>query len=133
MPSVMCGILRTLFSVSILPLVTLAGVVNVSPAGLFPRATSGCSTTGPVSCHNATTQSNLCCFESPGVSITLLPNHFHSYSSTYRVFCCKHRYYILMCLGKLPLNSLLQVLGHDGSRGKPSDNVDRPWFVDLSI
>ncbi|KAG6889986.1 hypothetical protein C0995_012946 [Termitomyces sp. Mi166 len=36
-------------------------------SSLLPRAlSSGCSTTGTVSCHNTSTVSNLCCFESPG-------------------------------------------------------------------
>lgn len=42
----------------------------VDPIHLFPQNTqisSGCSTSGPTSCHNTTKESNLCCFESPGV------------------------------------------------------------------
>ena len=31
------------------------------------RISSGCSTSGPTSCHNTTRQTDLCCFESPGV------------------------------------------------------------------
>ncbi|KAF5312893.1 hypothetical protein D9619_002612 [Psilocybe cf. subviscida] len=40
-----------------------------SPAQLFDRSsllTSGCSTTGTQSCHNTSSVSNTCCFESPG-------------------------------------------------------------------
>ncbi|KAH9897871.1 ribonuclease T2 [Cubamyces lactineus] len=43
--------------------------VNVSPAGyndLFKRISSGCSTSGPASCHNTTRETDLCCFEAPG-------------------------------------------------------------------
>ncbi|KDQ63253.1 hypothetical protein JAAARDRAFT_119977 [Jaapia argillacea MUCL 33604] len=41
-------------------------ITPVGPMDLFKRISSGCSTSGPASCHNRTTQSNLCCFESPG-------------------------------------------------------------------
>ncbi|CDO73108.1 hypothetical protein BN946_scf185007.g162 [Trametes cinnabarina] len=40
-----------------------------SPVGymdLFKRISSGCSTTGPASCHNTTRETDLCCFEAPG-------------------------------------------------------------------
>ncbi|KAF9454203.1 ribonuclease T2 [Macrolepiota fuliginosa MF-IS2] len=40
-----------------------------SPAdvgGLFPRASSGCSTSGATSCHNSSAVSDSCCFEYPG-------------------------------------------------------------------
>ncbi|KAI0081055.1 RNase Gf29 [Panus rudis PR-1116 ss-1] len=40
-----------------------------SPAdsmNLFKRISSGCSSSGPASCHNTTRQNDLCCFESPG-------------------------------------------------------------------
>ncbi|KAM5536034.1 hypothetical protein V8D89_010292 [Ganoderma adspersum] len=40
--------------------------VSVSPLDLFKRVSSGCSTSGPASCHNTTTEKDLCCFESPG-------------------------------------------------------------------
>ena len=46
-----------------------SSVIDVSLARLFPRGT-GCSTSGPASCHNTTVQPNLCCFEAPGVSPT---------------------------------------------------------------
>jgi hypothetical protein len=49
-----------------------ATAVDFSLGRLFSRAT-GCSTTGPASCHNTTVQSNLCCFESPGVSSNIIP------------------------------------------------------------
>ncbi|KAF8496987.1 ribonuclease T2-like protein [Hysterangium stoloniferum] len=57
--------------VSLLSLVGIAcaGIINntdMSSAQLFPRASSGCSTNGVISCHNTTVISNLCCFESPG-------------------------------------------------------------------
>ncbi|KAF8587016.1 ribonuclease T2 [Ramaria rubella] len=56
-------------NVSFLAFVGLVGatVIDVSPAQLFPRASSGCGTSGlQTSCHNTTKQTNLCCFESPG-------------------------------------------------------------------
>ncbi|KAG9024761.1 ribonuclease T2-like [Tulasnella sp. JGI-2019a] len=43
-----------------------------SSSMLFPRAASGCSASLPVSCHNTTAQSNLCCFEAPGGLITMV-------------------------------------------------------------
>lgn len=66
-------------SIVIFSLVTLsdAVVVDRSPAdalslsglGLVNRAAATtCGTSGPSSCHNTTVQSNLCCFEAPGVS-----------------------------------------------------------------
>ncbi|KAH9858319.1 ribonuclease T2 [Lenzites betulinus] len=33
---------------------------------LFKRISSGCSTSGPASCHNTTRETDLCCFEAPG-------------------------------------------------------------------
>ncbi|GJJ13803.1 hypothetical protein Clacol_008060 [Clathrus columnatus] len=43
---------------------TLGVVKSATLPGLLPRASSsGCSTTGAVSCHNTTVQTNLCCFE----------------------------------------------------------------------
>ncbi|EJF67147.1 ribonuclease T2 [Dichomitus squalens LYAD-421 SS1] len=39
---------------------------SVGPLDLFKRISSGCSTSGPASCHNTTKQTDLCCFESPG-------------------------------------------------------------------
>ncbi|GLB35849.1 putative RNase T2 family protein [Lyophyllum shimeji] len=40
---------------------------SVAPLDLFARSlSSGCSTTGPVSCHNTSAVSDLCCFEAPG-------------------------------------------------------------------
>lgn len=47
----------------------LANFNPVDAFNLFTRnaqISSGCSTSGPASCHNTTRQSNLCCFESPG-------------------------------------------------------------------
>jgi ribonuclease T2 len=48
-----------------------AGSLNshVGTSQLFERSTlisSGCPTTGAVSCHNTTVQTDLCCFETPG-------------------------------------------------------------------
>lgn len=49
-------------------------LTSSNPLGLldvFGRTvdiSSGCSTTGIASCHNTSAVSNLCCFESPGVS-----------------------------------------------------------------
>ncbi|KAF8464979.1 ribonuclease T2 [Gautieria morchelliformis] len=39
--------------------------LDVSLPRIFPRASS-CPISGQVSCHNTTTQGDLCCFESPG-------------------------------------------------------------------
>ena len=43
---------------------------KLSSTQLFPFASSGCSAASgsQISCQNTTTQTNLCCFESPGVS-----------------------------------------------------------------
>jgi len=40
-------------------------VSSTEPIDLF-RKTSGCSTSGPTSCHNTTSVKDTCCFESPG-------------------------------------------------------------------
>lgn len=56
-------------------LLGLSAVAVASPLGgldahsLFAR--TSCSVTGPASCQNTTAQSNLCCFEAPGVSLHL--------------------------------------------------------------
>ncbi|GJE89611.1 ribonuclease T2-like protein [Phanerochaete sordida] len=59
-----------------LALGSLAGATLATPffspvdaMNLFSRnaqISSGCSTSGPASCHNTTKETNLCCFESPG-------------------------------------------------------------------
>nr|BAD90810.1 RNase Gf29 [Grifola frondosa]BAD90811.1 RNase Gf29 [Grifola frondosa] len=38
----------------------------VRPMDLVRRISSGCSTSGPASCHNTTQETDLCCFEAPG-------------------------------------------------------------------
>jgi ribonuclease T2 len=51
---------------------SVAAVAFGSPAdthNLFKRLSSGCSTSGPASCHNTTKQTDLCCFEAPGVRV----------------------------------------------------------------
>lgn len=62
---------------------------------LFQRSvvSSGCSTTGPASCHNTTVQSNLCCFEAPGVRCSSLVSWGMSLMCLLdvRVYCCKLR------------------------------------------
>lgn len=45
----------------------------LGPMDLFKRISSGCGTSGPASCHNLTRETDLCCFESPGVS-----SHLHT-------------------------------------------------------
>ena len=55
-------------------------VSNVEANILHRAASSGCPTTGPLSCHNATVQSDLCCFESPGVCIMFLIVYGHLFS-----------------------------------------------------
>ncbi|KAJ7823696.1 ribonuclease [Mycena olivaceomarginata] len=42
------------------------GVTALDDRVLMPNVASGCSTTGPVSCSNTSSVSDLCCFESPG-------------------------------------------------------------------
>lgn len=44
-------------------------VHSATLAGLLPKASSGCVTTGAVSCHNTTVQGDLCCFEAQVSSI----------------------------------------------------------------
>ncbi|RDB28497.1 Ribonuclease Le2 [Hypsizygus marmoreus] len=59
---------------SFIALSTFVRYVSASPfspsplglADLFPRAVSGCSTSGTQSCKNSSAVSNLCCFEAPG-------------------------------------------------------------------
>ncbi len=60
-------------------------VSSLDPINLFRRASSGCSATGSASCHNTTRETDLCCFESPGVSEKnalgqdqFMTNFFHS-------------------------------------------------------
>ncbi|KIJ53795.1 hypothetical protein M422DRAFT_222496 [Sphaerobolus stellatus SS14] len=50
----------------LLSLVSAAVVSDTSLSSLFPRASSGCGTSGQISCHNTTRQTDLCCFEAPG-------------------------------------------------------------------
>lgn len=38
---------------------------------LFPRTSSGCSTSGIASCQNTSAVFDLCCFEAPGVGCIL--------------------------------------------------------------
>jgi ribonuclease T2 len=40
---------------------------GVNPLRLDLRDTTQCGTSGPASCQNTTVQTDLCCFESPGV------------------------------------------------------------------
>ncbi|KAI0652379.1 ribonuclease T2-like protein [Trametes meyenii] len=51
-------------------LAALAGSTLATPSveysNLFKRISSGCSTSGPASCHNTTKQTDSCCFEAPG-------------------------------------------------------------------
>ncbi|KAJ7304899.1 ribonuclease, partial [Mycena albidolilacea] len=42
------------------------GVTALDDRELMPNVASGCPTTGPVSCSNTSSVSDLCCFESPG-------------------------------------------------------------------
>ncbi|KAF9531911.1 ribonuclease T2 [Crepidotus variabilis] len=61
----------TAFFASSLAVLALASPVFdlTSPADILTRSdliSSSCSTSGSASCHNTTSQSNLCCFESPG-------------------------------------------------------------------
>ncbi|KAH8099754.1 ribonuclease T2 [Cristinia sonorae] len=61
--------LNALLLIAGLGSMTMASPVGFSyadPVNLFKRISSGCSTTGPASCHNTTHVSDLCCFESPG-------------------------------------------------------------------
>ena len=46
--------------------------LGLAGRGLLVGRASGCSTTGPLSCHNTTVQDDLCCFNAPGVSAFLL-------------------------------------------------------------
>ena len=56
-------------------LAALGGLSWAYPSGttpfddmhVFKRISSGCGTSGQTSCHNTTRQTDLCCFESPGV------------------------------------------------------------------
>jgi ribonuclease T2 len=73
LPSKMFSILATILLVGALVGPSLStpffSHVRLGPLDLFPRTStisSGCSTTGPASCHNTTAVSNLCCFEAPG-------------------------------------------------------------------
>lgn len=59
-----------------LALGALAGAALAEPSLTSPvdamnlfskRISSGCSTSGAASCHNTTRETDLCCFESPGV------------------------------------------------------------------
>ena len=69
------GTLRTAMFSTAVTLGALASLVvasplvtPVEPAALFPRLSTSCGVSGQASCHNTTKQTNLCCFESPGVS-----------------------------------------------------------------
>lgn len=47
--------------------------VGLTGRGLLVGRASGCPATGPQSCQSAAGQTDLCCFESPGVSVLLRP------------------------------------------------------------
>ena len=47
-------------------------VTPVEPAALSAQLSTSCGASGEASCHNTTEQTNLCCFESPGVSVHVM-------------------------------------------------------------
>ncbi|KAF8337430.1 ribonuclease T2-like protein [Cantharellus anzutake] len=49
---------------------------------LFGRTTTNCGTSGPASCHNTTIQTNLCCFEAPGVRLLVQTQFWDTNPST---------------------------------------------------
>ena len=121
--------------VSLLSLVgfVCAGVASnadLSPAQLFPRASSGCPTGGQISCHNTTTQTNLCCFESPGVSCCLVNSLTMAYAHDILGVTASNP-------GKLPVRICMifievawrSVLGHIRAWNGPSYYLDRSWSV----
>ena len=42
----------------------------VDSINIFKRISSSCGTSGQTSCLNTTVQTNTCCFETPGVSVS---------------------------------------------------------------
>ena len=65
---------KLLFFALSLPLVAVCaenGYLGMAGRGLLAGRDSGCLTDGPQSCHNTTAQTDLCCFEAPGVSAFL--------------------------------------------------------------
>ena len=91
------------------------GLGLTDSSNLFKRnvISSGCPANGPVSCQNTTVESNLCCFESPGVRFC-----FPFYLLTlwlmvlldFRVYCYKLRQAYSACMHVKSDHSL--VLGH---------------------
>ena len=70
------------------------GYFGLAGRGLLVERNSGCLTGGPQSCHNTTTQTDLCCFEAPGVSAFLSDENFRDIDrcvSIFRVYLCRLR------------------------------------------
>ncbi len=59
------------FSLQLAAVRANSGYLGMAGRGLLVGRDSGCLTDGPLSCHNTTAQSDLCCFEAPGVSAFL--------------------------------------------------------------
>lgn len=113
-----------------LSLAALGGLALASPTTtpvdamhLFKRISSGCGTSGQTSCHNTTKQTNLCCFESPGVSppsMFLLDDPNAHHDALRRGYCFKPRWVVQTGGGGLPYVYTLP-----RSSGIPTRRLDR--------
>ncbi|KAJ3477064.1 hypothetical protein NLI96_g10720 [Meripilus lineatus] len=104
-------------------LAALGGLSWAYPSGttpfddmhVFKRISSGCGTSGQTSCHNTTRQTDLCCFESPGVREN--PRSFRltrrSFIILSRVYCFRLRFASHLQGSEGCIEPLLKtVLGH---------------------
>jgi hypothetical protein len=120
-----------LVSISLLRFVH-ASAVDFTLERLFSRAT-GCSTTGPASCHNTTVQPNLCCFEYPGVSTNIVPTHaIYGCNAVYRRASCCRRRYVLTFTEWTFLVQRQSVLGSIRPCYGPSNELDSSWCGNIS-
>lgn len=105
---------------------------ELGPMDLFKRASSSCGSNVQTSCHNSTRQTNLCCFEAPGVRFSVS----QSFVSTdgelcQRAFCCRHRFDFNQVRRDLVRLIMFPVLGHR-SFDWSFKQLDYSWCVLLA-
>jgi len=69
----LCSVLAILMATNLSKVTATQAVFGrnlVDSIKIFKRISSGCGTSGQTSCLNTTVQTNTCCFEMPGVSVS---------------------------------------------------------------
>lgn len=98
---------------------------------------SGCLTTGNVSCQNTTTVTDSCCFEAPGVRLDPFEAcviKFCQLILYWRVCCCNHRcfFFIEKYMGSfLSWDLWGLVLGYESVHGSYRQ-LDNSWYISLN-